>query len=91
MATYYRYFKAGGNYLILATVLVMFLMGEVCVCVCACVCACACVHVHACMCMCVWECVNVYMYVCMYMHACVEVMELLSFKCCSPAGRYSCV
>jgi len=32
MATYYRYFRAGGNYLILAIVLVVFLMGEVCVC-----------------------------------------------------------
>ena len=39
MATYYRYFRAGGNYLILAIVLVVFLMGEVCViCVCVCVC-----------------------------------------------------
>ena len=38
MATYYRYFRAGGNYLVLAIVLVVFLMGEVCVCVCVCVC-----------------------------------------------------
>ena len=29
MATYYRYFKAGGNYLLLAIVLIVFLMGEV--------------------------------------------------------------
>ena len=37
MATYYRYFRAGGNFLILAIVLVVFLMGEVGVCVCMCV------------------------------------------------------
>ena len=43
MATYYRYFRAGGNYLILAIVLVVFLMGEVCVCGCVCVCVCVCV------------------------------------------------
>ena len=29
MGTYYRYFRAGGDYLLLAIVLVVFLMGEV--------------------------------------------------------------
>ena len=29
MGTYYRYFKAGGSYFLLAIVLVVFLMGEV--------------------------------------------------------------
>ena len=43
MATYYHYFRAGGNYLILAIVLVVFLMGEVGVYVCVCVCTCGCV------------------------------------------------
>ena len=52
MATYYRYFRAGGNFLILAIVLVVFLMGEVGVCVHVCagvragICtACMCVNV----------------------------------------------
>ena len=33
MATYYQYFKAGGNYLMLGIVLIVFLMGEVRICV----------------------------------------------------------
>ena len=44
MATYYRYFRAGGNYLVLAIVLVVFLMGEVSVCVCVCACTRVCMH-----------------------------------------------
>ena len=31
MATYYHFFRAGGNFLVLIIVLVVFLMGEVCV------------------------------------------------------------
>ena len=31
MATYYHYFRAGGHFLVLIIVLVVFLMGEVCV------------------------------------------------------------
>ena len=30
MATYYHFFRAGGNFLVLIIVLVVFLMGEVC-------------------------------------------------------------
>ena len=36
MATYYRYFRAGGNYLLLTALLIVFLMGEVWMCHCVC-------------------------------------------------------
>ena len=70
MATYYRYFRAGGNYLLLTALLVVFLMGEVWMCHCVCVCVCHCVCVCVCMRVCVHPCVRVRACVCV--RACVR-------------------